>query len=243
MDRDEQTAGMMSHTNRTRRAWSAIRRLVSTACIALLICAVCGSRSSALSARENLAHWATHAYQSLTDSYWGKSTIVRSCVTDIDGNGIPELILVVDKDVTLEYEGRAFNTKRVFYSVYTYGDRGVKPLFEDRITSAVPASGSQIIVGVDHVDGKPMVVIMCGAGPTGCGFGDRGYEWEIEVQAVDPFSDAVLSELYQKVEGSTIVSQYPADFDKEVGYYEELTLDKNGMISFLPTVRTQDVWR
>ena len=194
-----------------------------------------------LDVRNARAELANRAYDSILEPYWGVVP-ARSCITDINEDGIPELILVTDKAVSIEYDGSIIDSRRYAYSVYTYGDNGVEALITERVTPLSPASGCWITIGVGHVDGIPRLVAMYKGETTGNFFGDSDYEAGIDVQAVDPFSDVMLSELHQEIRGSTIVSESPKDFSKEVQRYEELKLDENGVLSFSPTVYAQIMW-
>ena len=194
-----------------------------------------------LDVRNARAELANRAYDSILEPYWGVVP-ARSCITDINEDGIPELILVTDKAVSIEYDGSIIDSRRYAYSVYTYGDNGVEALITERVTPLSPASGCWITIGVGHVDGMPRLVAMYKGETTGNFFGDSDYEAGIDVQAVDPFSDVMLSELHQEIRGSTVVSESPKDFSKEVQRYEELKLDENGVLSFSPTVYAQIMW-
>lgn len=193
------------------------------------------------SSQQTVSARARQAYDSILEPYLGATAY--SCITDIDGDGIPELILIADKAVRIKQDGATFDTRRFVYSVYTYGNSGAVTLINERVTPMSPASGCAIMIGVDRVDGKPMLVAKYESGPTGVYFGDDGYELEIDVQAIDPFSDVVLSELHQEIRGSTIVAESPKDFSREVRRYSQMKLDANGVLSFSPAVHTQPTWQ
>lgn len=122
------------------------------------------------------------------------------------------------------------------YSVYTYGDHGVRTLIDKRVTKSAQAGGSSLVVGVDQVDGNPVIIAMSIGETTGVDFGDAGYESRINVEAVDPFRDVIVSELYQEIQGKHVVCQAPGNFSGELSRFSEMKLDENGILSFSPAV-------
>lgn len=186
---------------------------------------------------------ARQAYDAMLEPYQ-ESTTAQSLITDIDGDGIPELILIKDDYMTVGTGSKQYQTMRMFYSVYTYQNGSVKALISQRVTHAAPAAGSYITIGIDRIDNVPVVVAVCRGETTGNRFGDAGYEGEIDVEALDPFTGKVYSELHQELEDDRITAQWPnSNFSAEVGRYMYVKLDANGVISFQPKLATQRIWR
>lgn len=184
---------------------------------------------------------AYEAYDLLLEPYEISNT-AQALIEDIDGDGIPELVLVRDKPVTVMIEGQAVETLRMVYSVYTYNN-GIQTLISDRVTHSAPAAGSWIKIGIDRVDGRPAVVAVCTGETTGVSFGDDGYEGEIEVEALDPYTGEVLSKLAQTVQGGRIVTQQPENIASEIRRFTALTLDENGLLDFSTTAVSERLFR
>ena len=184
---------------------------------------------------EGVAKEAKQEYDAMLEPYWGLSD-TQSLISDLDGDGIPEMVLIEPKMVQVAYEGQMMDSMRYVYSVYTYGDHGVRTLIDKRVTKSAQAGGSSLVVGVDQVDGNPVIIAMSIGETTGVDFGDAGYESRINVEAVDPFRDVIVSELYQEIQGKHVVCQAPGNFSGELSRFSEMKLDENGILSFSPAV-------
>ena len=187
-------------------------------------------------ANEDTAQRARQEYDAMLE-HWGSDT--QSLISDLDGDGIPEMVLIEPKMVQVAYNGQMMDSMRYVYRVFTYGDNGIETLIDQRITKSEQAAGNTLVVGVDKVDGKPVIVAMSVGETTGVYFGDDGYESRINVEAVDPFRDVTVSELYQEIQGKRVVSQTPSDFSEELSRYSEMKLDEYGVLSFSPAVIAQ----
>lgn len=188
------------------------------------------------------AQKAIDAYTSILEPY-RESMYAQAITSDMDGDGIPELILLKDKLVTV-YDGKSpMSVVRMFYDVYTYTGGGVKTLVSDRDTQSMPTMSSEIQIGVDRVDGVPAVVTICYDEPTDACFGEIGYKGEFRAEALNPFTGKVLSTLSQTFRGRSIVAQTPENLFQETRRFSELELDDRGVLTFPLTVTGEYVSR
>ena len=160
-------------------------------------------------------------------------------IRDMDGNGIPELILatyVTYETAGLQWEGREiydeFEGPIYAYSVYTYGESGLRTLISERPTLGIVAAGCDLIIGADQMDGQPVVVVLSTDGGTGDSFGDEMYTCYIHAEAVNPFTGQCLEKLDQEIRGSRAIDRSGGNLPERVSHYTYLTLDENGILTF-----------
>lgn len=193
-----------------------------------------------------LAEQARQAYESLKEENrenpmlrpW-EPLVELAQIRDMDGNGIPELILatyVTYETAGFQWEGREiydeFEGPIYAYSVYTYGESGLQTLISQRPTLGIEAAGCSLVIGADQVDGQPVVVVLSSNEATGVDFGEEGYTRCIHVEAVNPFTGQCLEKLDQEIKGSRVIDCSGGSISERVGHYAYLTLDENGILAF-----------
>ena len=180
----------------------------------------------------DLAEQAQQTYEALKAQNWG-TPMGQAQISDLDGNGIPELILVTNQILDIQdIDGSVNQEPACVFSVYTYGKSGLQTLISDWPTRCVVAGGNDLIIGGDQLDGQPVVVALYRGETTSCGFGDVGYEGEIHVEAVDPFTGQLLEELDQGLMGGNTIYHSDGTPEEKVSHYTYLTLDENGILTF-----------
>lgn len=181
-----------------------------------------------------LAEQARQTYEKLKTDYWG-TPMGQAQIEDMDGNGIPELILVSNQILDIQdIDGSVNQEPACVFSVYTYGESGLQTLISDWPTRCVLAGGNDLTIGADRLDGQPVVVALYRGETTSCSFGDVGYEGEIHVEAVDPFTGQLLEELDQGLMGGNTIYHSDGTPEEKVSHYTYLTLDANGILTFPP---------
>ena len=157
----------------------------------------------------------------------------QALISDLDGNGIPELILVTNQILDIQdIDGSVSQEPACVFSVYTYGESGLQALISDWPTRCVIAAGNDLVIGVDSRDGQPVVVALYRGETTSANFGDVGYEGEIHVEAVNPFTGQLLEELDQGLMGGNTIYHSDGELSEKVSHYSYLTLDENGILTF-----------
>lgn len=194
----------------------------------------------------DLAEQARQAYESLKAENredpalrpW-EPLVELAQIRDMDGNGIPELILatyVTYETAGFQWEGREiygeFEGPIYAYSVYTYGESGLQTLISNRPTLGIVAAGCNLVIGADQMDGQPVVVVLSSDGGTGDSFGDEGYTCYIHVEAVNPFTGQCLEKLDQEIRGSRAIDRSGGSLTERVSHYTYLMLDENGILTF-----------
>lgn len=196
-----------------------------------------------------LAEQARQAYESLKAETWEDPTlgpweplVELAQIRDMNGDGIPELILATFVNITayeaagFQWEGReiydGFEGPVYVYSVYTYGESGLRTLISERPTLGIVAAGCDLVIGADQVDGQPVVVVLSSNEATGVDFGEEGYTRCIHVEAVNPFTGQCLEKLDQEIQDSRVIDCSGGSISERVGHYAYLTLDENGILTF-----------
>ena len=196
---------------------------------------------------EELAEQARQAYERLEKEHYVDSSIGPWCplreqalVQDMDGDGIPELILATFEMAesqwtdSIDYEG--WQGPVYVYSVYTYGESGLQTLMLKWPTRALTAAGCRLCIGADLMDGQPVVVTLSIDAATGVKFGDEGYSEYIHVEALNPFTGQVLDEFDQEIQDSSTANCPVETLEEKVSHFTWLTLDGRGVLS-LPLPR------
>ena len=196
-----------------------------------------------------LAEQARQAYESLKaenrkDPALGpwEPLVEQAQIQDMDGDGIPELILATYVNIVtyetagFQWEGRkiydGFEGPIYIYSVYTYGESGLQTLISERPTLGIVAAGCDLVIGADQMDGQPVVVVLSTDGATGDSFGEEGYTCYIHVETVNPFTGRCLEKLDQEIEGARAFDRSGGSLTERVSHYTYLTLDENGILTF-----------
>ena len=180
----------------------------------------------------DLADQARREYEALKMQNWG-TPMGQALISDLDGNGIPELILVTNQILDIQdNDGGVSQESACVFSVYTYGESGLQTLISDWPTRCVIAGGNDLVIGADSRDGQPVVVALYRGETTSANFGDVGYEGEIHVEAVNPFTGQLLEELDQGLMGGNTIYHSDGELSEKVSHYTYLTLDENGILTF-----------
>ena len=180
----------------------------------------------------DLADQARREYEALKMQNWG-TPMGQALISDLDGNGIPELILVTNQILDIQdNDGSVSQEPACVFSVYTYGESGLQTLISDWPTRCVIAGGNDLVIGADSRDGQPVVVALYLGETTSANFGDVGYEGEIHVEAVNPFTGQLLEELDQGLMGGNTIYHSDGELSEKVSHYTYLTLDENGILTF-----------
>lgn len=180
----------------------------------------------------DLAEQARQAYEALKMQNWG-TPMGQALISDLDGNGIPELILVTNQVLDIQdIDGSVSQEPACVFSVYTYGESGLQTLISDWPTRCVIAGGNDLVIGADRRDGQSVVVALYRGETTSANFSDVGYEGEIHVEAVNPFTGQLLEELDQEMMGGNTIYHSDGELSEKVSHYTYLTLDENGILTF-----------
>ena len=127
-----------------------------------------------------LAVLARREYEALKMQNWG-THMGLTLISDLDGNGIPELILVTNRILDIQdIDGSVRQEPACVFSVYTYGESGLQTLISDWPTRCVIAGGNDLVIGADSRDGQPVVVALYRGETTSANFGDVGYEGGVD---------------------------------------------------------------
>lgn len=157
----------------------------------------------------------------------------QALISDLDGNGIPELILVTNQVLDIQdIDGSVSQEPACVFGVYTYGESGLQTLISDWPTRCVIAGGNDLVIGADSRDGQPVVVALYRGETTSANFGDVGYEGEIHAEAVNPFTGQLLEALDQEMMGGNTIYHSDGELSEKVSHYTYLTLDENGILTF-----------
>ena len=163
---------------------------------------------------------------------WG-TPMGQALISDLDGNGIPDLILVTNQILDIQdIDGSVSQEPACVFSVYTYGESGLQTLISDWPTRCVIAGGNDLVIGADSREGQPVVVALYRGETTSANFGDVGYEGKIHVEAVNPFTGQLLEELDQGLMGGNTIYHSDGELSEKVSHYTYLTLDENGILTF-----------
>lgn len=118
----------------------------------------------------DLADQARQEYEALKMQNWG-TPMGQALISDLDGNGIPELILVTDQILDIQdIDGSVSQEPACVFSVYTYGESGLQTLISDWPTRCVIAGGNDLVIGADSRDGQPVV---------GCSVSGRNHQCKL----------------------------------------------------------------
>ncbi len=80
---------------------------------------------------------------------WG-TPMGQALISDLDGNGIPDLILVTNQILDIQdNDGSVSQEPACVFSVYTYGESGLQTLISDWPTRCVIAGGNDLVIGAD----------------------------------------------------------------------------------------------